>query len=135
MASNDVIMRLRMMGAATFQAAASGAAKSVREIGAAADDTQKKGGGLNNVLGKMEGPMGKIGSLTATAGKGLAAAGVAAAGMGIKFNAGMEQSRTAFTNLLGNSRDAQAMLDRLYTIAAKTPFEFPQLTQATQRLI
>jgi tape measure domain-containing protein len=55
--------------------------------------------------------------------------------MGVKFDAGMEQSKVAFTNLLGNADSAQKMLDNLYGIAAKTPFDFPQLRDSTQRLL
>jgi tape measure domain-containing protein len=135
MASNDVIVRLRMLGASAFTASAKGAASSVRGIGAAADSTSKSGGRLSGALDKAGGALGGVWTLAGRAGVALGAAGVAAAGVGLKFNAGMEQSKVAFTNLLGNSSEAQAMLDRLYKIAAKTPFEFPQLTQATQRLL
>lgn len=62
-------------------------------------------------------------------------AGASAGLMGLKFDAGMEQSRVAFTNLLGSGQAAERMLGRLYRIAATTPFEFPQLVQSTQLLL
>lgn len=65
----------------------------------------------------------------------LGAATAGAVKVGIQFNANMEQSKVAFTNLLGSADEAQGMLDRLYDVAAKTPFEFPQLVQSTQRLL
>jgi tape measure domain-containing protein len=135
MASNDIIVRLRMLGSAAFTSAASGAAGAVRGIGDAADATAKKSGKLSGALDKAGGALGGIWTLAGHAGAGVAAAGVAAAGMGLKFDAGMEQSKVAFTNLLGGADEAQAMLDRLYKIAAKTPFEFPQLRDSTQRLL
>lgn len=135
MASNDVIVRLRMLGASAFTASAKGAASAVRGIGDAADSTTKKGGKLDSALTSAGGALAGVWRVAGQAGIALGVAGGAAVGMGLKFNAGMEQSRVAFTNLLGNADDAQAMLDKLYTVAAKTPFEFPQLTSATQRLL
>jgi tape measure domain-containing protein len=135
MASNDVIVRLRMMGAAIFKSAADSAAKGVRGIGEAATDSGKAASRFSGLLDKASGPLTALGTLSTRAGVALGVAGGAAVGMGLKFNAGMEQSTVAFTNLLGNADEAQAMLDRLYKIAAKTPFEFPQLTQSTQRLL
>src|SRR3954468_24798734 len=123
MASNDIIVRLRMLGAAAFNSAAQGAASSVRGIGDAADSTSKKSGKLTGALDKAGGALAPVWRLGTTAGAGLAAAGAAAVGMGVKFDAGMEQSKVAFTNLLGNADSAQKMLDNLYGIAAKTPFD------------
>jgi tape measure domain-containing protein len=50
-------------------------------------------------------------------------------------NAAMEQSRAAFIGLLGSGQAADAMLRRLQSFAATTPFEFPELVQDTQELI
>jgi tape measure domain-containing protein len=133
--SQDIILRLRLMGAAAFNSAATSAAASVRGIGTASQDASKHTGRFGSVMDKAAGPIGAIAGLASNAAVGLGAAGVAAAGMGLKFNAGMEQSQVAFTNLLGSSDAAEKMLDTLYKTAANTPFEFPQLTQATQRLL
>ena len=135
MASNDVIVRLRMLGAAAFTGAAHAASTSVRGIGDAADSTSAKGGKLGGFMNKASGGLMAVGSMAATAGTALLGAGAAAGAMGIKFNAGMEQSKVAFTNLLGSGKEANAMLDQLYVLASKTPFEFPELTQATQKLL
>lgn len=124
-----------MIGAALFQSQAQAAAAGVRGIGDAADTTAGKSKRLNGALTSIGSATAKMGALASRGALAFGAAGVAAAGMGLKFDAGMEQSRVAFTNLLGNAADAQGMLDRLYKIAAKTPFEFPQLTQSTQRLL
>ena len=124
-----------MLGASAFTGDARSAASAVRGIGDAADSTTKKGGKLSGALDKAGGALAGVWSIAGRAGVALGAAGAAGVGMGLKFNAGMEQSTVAFTNLLGSADEAHGMLDRLYTIAAKTPFEFPQLTQATQRLL
>src|SRR4051812_4912801 len=133
--SQDVIARLRMLGAASFTTAAKTAASGVRDIGDAQESTAKKGQAFGKFMNKSQGTFTALGVASTRLAMGVGAAGVAAVGMGVKFNAGMEQSRVAFTNLLGSSSKANAMLNELYSIAAHTPFEFPQLTQATQRLI
>jgi tape measure domain-containing protein len=132
MASSDILVRLRMTGQQAFQASAGAAARSLSGIGKASLDSSKDLGAFT------KGAQGHLSTLMGFAGRGagaLAAAGVAAAGVGIKFNASMEQSKVAFTNLLGSSSEAQGMLDRLYKTAATTPFEFPQLVQSTQKLL
>lgn len=50
-------------------------------------------------------------------------------------DASMEQTTTAFTQLLGSSQKANAELKDLANFAAATPFEFPELADATQKLI
>ncbi len=53
----------------------------------------------------------------------------------IGFNAQLEQSRLAFTNLMGSSQAAEGMLTKLFKLAAETPFEFTQIVDATKRLM
>lgn len=64
---------------------------------------------------------------------GAMAAGVV--GFGLKFNASMQQNQVAFTHFLGSAQLATAYLDKLYDLAAVTPFEFQDLTEATKKLI
>lgn len=59
----------------------------------------------------------------------------AIAGVGVAFNAMQEQAQIAFTTMLGDGRKAKAFLDDLKDFAAKTPFEFPDLVRASQRLM
>lgn len=68
---------------------------------------------------------------------GAAAAGFAAsvATTGIQFDALKEQSQVAFTTMLGSGQAAQSMLNELQAFAQKTPFEFPDLIRASQRLM
>jgi tape measure domain-containing protein len=59
----------------------------------------------------------------------------AAAGLGIKTAAGMEQARVGFTTMLGSGKKADAFLKQTADFAASTPFEFPDLVVASQRLL
>lgn len=66
---------------------------------------------------------------------GLTAPLVAVAGLGIQFNAMKEQAQIAFTTMLGSGEKAKVFLKGLQDFAAKTPFEFPDLVRASQRLM
>ena len=49
-------------------------------------------------------------------------------------NAAMEQSKIAWTTLLGNGEQAQQMLTKLWNFAARTPFQFTAINEAAQKL-
>lgn len=53
---------------------------------------------------------------------------------GINFNALKEQAQIAFTTMLGSGEKATAFLNQLQAFAQKTPFEFPDLIKAAQRM-
>ncbi len=53
----------------------------------------------------------------------------------IQLNASLEQNRIAFGSLLGSAAAAEAKLTELWNFAAVTPFEFPQLVQASRTLL
>ncbi len=53
----------------------------------------------------------------------------------MKTASGMEQARIGFTTMLGSAQKADVFLKQLQKFAAATPFEFPELTKASQRLI
>lgn len=93
------------------------------------DQMEKKTGGLGSFLGGAL----KVGAI----GSGLALAGVASAVAfaGIGFNNMRQQAEVAFTTMLGNGEKARAFLDDLQSFAATTPFEFPDLVQASQKLL
>ena len=59
----------------------------------------------------------------------------AAVTMGFKFNMAMENNRVAMTQFLGSVGAANKELDYLYDVAAKTPFEFSQVTDAARRFL
>jgi tape measure domain-containing protein len=135
-ASNEVLVRLRLAGQAAFAASADSAAKSVRGIGSAATQADKSSAAFGKTLGGMRRGIGSLGRVAALGGfAGVSVAMAGAVKTGVEFNANMEQSRVAFKNLLGSGEKAQAMLDRLYKLAATTPFEFPQLVKSTQKLL
>jgi hypothetical protein len=61
-----------------------------------------------------------------------------AAGAGIKVGAGaadVEQTKVAFTTLIGDAAKAEATLAKLRELGAQTPFEFPELADAGRKLI
>lgn len=80
-----------------------------------------------------------IGNVATTAGKALSVALTApiaaVAGLGLQFNAMQEQAHIAFTTMLGDGGKARAFLEELKEFAARTPFEFPGLVKAAQRLM
>ena len=73
------------------------------------------------------------------AGIGAALAGGAAAlGIGVKAvnaAADFEQTKVAFTTLIGDAGKAEETLARLRKLGAETPFEFPELADAGRKLI
>lgn len=54
---------------------------------------------------------------------------------GIGFDSMKQQADIAFTTMLGSGEKAKAFLDKLQAFAAKTPFEFPDLVMASQRML
>jgi tape measure domain-containing protein len=105
-------------------------------------DTSKLQSGLEDSrakLGSFGTAMGQMQTLVTGA---FVAMGAAAAGMatavaktGFDFLAMKEQSEIAFTTMLGSGEAAEGMLNRLQEFAAKTPFEFPDLIRASQRMM
>ncbi len=59
----------------------------------------------------------------------------AVVGESISFNAQMEQARMGFTTMLGSAERAEAFLSDMAEFAAKTPFEFPELLDASKRML
>jgi tape measure domain-containing protein len=53
----------------------------------------------------------------------------------IDFNAQMEQARIGFTTMLGSAERAEVFLRDMADFAAKTPFEFPELLDASKRML
>lgn len=57
-----------------------------------------------------------------------------AAEEGVKFNAFLETSKIGFTTLLGSEQAAMKHLEELEAFAAKTPFQFKELVEDSQRM-
>ena len=74
----------------------------------------------------------KVGIGAALAGGGVAlAAGIKA----VTSAADFEQTKVAFTTLIGDAGKAEQTLAQLRELGAKTPFEFPELADAGRKLI
>lgn len=53
----------------------------------------------------------------------------------LDFNAQLEQAGIAFETMLGSAEAAGSFLDSLKQFAAETPFEFPELVDASKRML
>lgn len=65
----------------------------------------------------------------------LGAAATAAIGFSVKSAASFEQTRIGIESMLGSADKARKLLSDISDFAAKTPFEFPELAQATRQLV
>ena len=66
------------------------------------------------------------------------AGGAAAMGVGVKAvnsAADFEQTKVAFTTLIGDAAKAEQTLNKLIKLGAETPFQFPELADAGRKLI
>lgn len=66
---------------------------------------------------------------------GLLTAGAAAIFVGLKFDDLKQRSMIAFETMLGGAKEARQFLGELEAFAKRTPFEFPDLIRASQRLV
>lgn len=100
------------------------------------DSAEKKVGGFSGALGKVGGAVGKMG-LAAAAGGVAALAGGLIGGVvaGMKFNSSVEQTTIAMGTMLGSTDKAKTLIGDVTKMAAATPFEFPELADATKRLV
>lgn len=72
--------------------------------------------------------------LAKIAGAAIGVAATAGIGFGIRVAAQLETAEVGLTTLLGSSVEAAKTIERLKVEAARTPFELPGLTKATQLL-
>jgi tape measure domain-containing protein len=56
-------------------------------------------------------------------------------GFGLKTASSLEQARIAFTTMLGSAKRAKTFLGGLVQFAKKTPFDFPGVVSASQKLL
>jgi tape measure domain-containing protein len=116
------------------------AERGMKAMAAQADKLHGSFGKLNQAAGKsLSSGITSLGGTVAKFGKAGAiafgAAGVAAAGFGLKIASGNEQAKISFTTMLGSAKRADKFLRQLQQFAAKTPFEFPELQTAASSLI
>ncbi len=87
-------------------------------------------GALGRVWRAVTSPLGLLG--IGVSGAALTAGLVKAP---LELAGNMEQARIGFTTMLGSAEKATAFLKQLQLFAAKTPFEFPQLQEASRLLL
>ncbi len=98
-------------------------------------DTKIDTKGLNKDLKSIDSALGGI-QKSATIGLGAIATGLSVAGTaGVKFNAQVEQYTATFETFTGSVEGANAVVQELVEMGAKTPFEFNQLAEATQLMM
>lgn len=93
------------------------------------DGIDKKAGGLGGTFGKVTGAIGLLGGAVATAG-----AAVGGWKWFVSSNAQMEQYKNTLGIVLKDTTKAAETLDWATNFAAKTPFEIPDIVDATTRL-
>jgi tape measure domain-containing protein len=126
---------LRVYDGARFRSEMARAAASVKSVGAAARANMLRFGEMTNASRGASAILSRLGAGARWAASGLGVLTVATGVFGLKFNATMEQNKVAFTNFLGSGRRAERFLNRLYSLAARTPFEFPELVNASVKLL
>lgn len=85
---------------------------------------------------KSFGPvMDKIGAGLTALGTAGAAGFIALTGAGVKMNAELEQSKVAFTTMLGSAEKADSFLREMRKFANATPFEFNDLQAAAKKML
>lgn len=108
MADTNLRIKIGMQGSADVNA-------GLRAIGAAA----------SNLKGALAGIAASIGGLVSLG---------AAIQQSVRFNAQLEQQGVAFKTLLGNAEAASRRMAELAKFAAQTPFELPEIVQASKVL-
>lgn len=89
-------------------------------------------------IGKVEGKMSSLGKMAGVAAAGVAAGAVAFgvfAKKAIDAAASLEQQEVAFKTLLGTQEKANTFLKEAKDLAARTPFETKDITQAAQTML
>jgi tape measure domain-containing protein len=103
------------------------------KVGGGFSSAAKKGlSGLGSIVGGGARMIGTLGLAGVTA---FGAVTAAAGGMGLAAAASNEQARISFTTMLGSAEKADSFLRDMQKFAATTPFEFPELQEASSALI
>lgn len=88
--------------------------------------------GFGGKMGKMFGGVTRVAGAAALA---VGAIGTAALGFGVKIASETEGATTAFTTLLGSAEEAEKFIGEMRDFAAKTPFEFAGVRDASQQFL
>ena len=97
--------------------------------------TEKFSNTADNLGSKLAGGLAKGLKVAASTIAGVSAALGAGAVAGVKYNATIEQYETSFEVMTGSAEKAAEVVERLKKIGAATPFELPELADATQLLM
>lgn len=97
--------------------------------------TDNASGVLRSVAGGLDSVASSAANFGARFGATVSAPVIAVGALGVAFNATREQAEVAFTTMLGSGEAARDFLDDLAQFAARTPFEFTGITQASQKLM
>lgn len=109
---------------------------ALKGLGDAAGHADTKLGTLTGTLTNVGGAgISALGALGTVGVAGIVGLGGAVVTTGIQFNTMKEQATIAFTTMLGDGGKAKTFLDNLAAFAAATPFEFPDLVTASQKLL
>ncbi len=86
-------------------------------------------------LNKVKASVEEVNKIAKKVAVGVGVVGGAVVGIGVKYNAEMEQYKAGLTTLLGSAEQAEKTLADLKSFAAKTPFELTDLAQASNTLL
>lgn len=87
-------------------------------------------------LKRAFGPEAMGASKAIVGGFGIVAAALGGVGVAaVKMSADLQQSKIAFTTMLGSAAAAETMLSQLAAFAEKTPFEFTGLVESSKKLL
>lgn len=107
---------------------------NTRDADSAFDRVERRAESHVNKVNKTLGSLKSLSSFAAGLGLGAAIGSLKDGSSAIlEYSANLEQTKIAFTTLMKSSDEAEAHLRELEKFAAETPFEFPELTQASRR--
>jgi tape measure domain-containing protein len=138
----SLVLRMRSEGAQTFAAELREDATQVRGLGTAAEGAGRRlqtAAKRMDLMGSVSKQMGRnvraATGLARNLGFGVLGLGAYAAKTGVQFDAMLQSQTVAFSGFLGSTKAARAYLGQLYTLAAKTPFEFSDVLQGSRNLM
>lgn len=106
------------------------------KIGADTSDLIKE---INATKRQLKSAFGSEGmELSSTVAKGIGASGTALVGLGVyavKAGGDLQSVQVAMTNLLGSAGKAEGFIKELQNFSAHTPFEFNDVTKASQKFL
>ncbi len=110
----------------------------VQQIGEAVQKSGRHVDEFNLRTRNYSSGLGNLGFIATGATVAIIGLGAAAIGAGVKsimLAANMEQSKIAFTTMLGSAEKADTFIKELFDFAAHTPFEFVGLQESSKRLL